>query len=132
MSTDTAGSPAMTLYESLGGSGPLKIAVDRFYVAVTEDPQLVHSFEGRDLARLKRHQVLLLSQVLGGPGGVRRTPARGRAPRTAHHEHRLRPGRGAPRGHAARPGSRRQRHQAVEGVVANVRRDLVDRARSAG
>lgn len=69
MSTETAGSPTATLYDTLGGSQPLKLAVDRFYVAVTQDPELAHYFEGRDLARVKRHQVLLLSQVLGAPAG---------------------------------------------------------------
>jgi hemoglobin len=31
------------------------------------DPQLARYFEGVDLPRLKRHQVLSISQVLGGP-----------------------------------------------------------------
>src|SRR3954447_9307673 len=66
MSTDITGSRT-SLYDTLGGAEPLKLAVDRFYVAVTTDPQLAHYFEGQDVARIKRHQVLLLSQVLGGP-----------------------------------------------------------------
>jgi hemoglobin len=66
MSTDTTGS-STSLYDTLGGAEPLKLAVDRFYVAVTTDPQLAHYFEGKDVTRIKRHQVLLLSQVLGGP-----------------------------------------------------------------
>jgi hemoglobin len=56
-----------TLYETLGGVEPLKIAVDRFYARILSDPQLQHFFDGVDLARVKRHQVLLFSQLLGGP-----------------------------------------------------------------
>jgi len=41
--------------------------VNDFYERVLRDPQLAPYFEGVDLARLKRHQVLLISQVLGGP-----------------------------------------------------------------
>jgi hemoglobin len=40
--------------------------VNNFYERVLRDPQLAPYFEGVDLARLKRHQVLLISQVLGG------------------------------------------------------------------
>ena len=65
MSTETAES--RTLYEVVGGTDALKLAVDRFYVRVTADPRLTHYFEGQDIPRIKRHQVLLLSQVLGGP-----------------------------------------------------------------
>jgi hemoglobin len=65
MSTETTES--RSLYEVVGGQEALKLAVDRFYVRVTEDPQLAHYFEGQDVPQIKRHQVLLLSQVLGGP-----------------------------------------------------------------
>lgn len=65
MSTETAES--RTLYDVVGGTDALKLAVDQFYERVVADPQLAHYFEGRDVRRLKRHQVLLLSQVLGGP-----------------------------------------------------------------
>jgi hemoglobin len=65
MSTETADS--RTLYDVVGGSEALKLAVDQFYERVTADPQLRHYFEGQDIPRIKRHQVLLLSQVLGGP-----------------------------------------------------------------
>ncbi len=56
-----------SLYEVVGGIDALKLAVDRFYQRVLADPQLVGYFEGQDVSRIKRHQVLLLSQVLGGP-----------------------------------------------------------------
>jgi hemoglobin len=41
--------------------------VNDFYERVLRDAQLAPYFQGIDLARLKRHQVLLISQVLGGP-----------------------------------------------------------------
>ncbi|MGZ4626005.1 MAG: group I truncated hemoglobin [Kineosporiaceae bacterium] len=67
MSAETTGTESRTLYETLGGAEPLRIAVEEFYVRVLGDPELVGFFEGVDVARVKRHQVLLLSQVLGGP-----------------------------------------------------------------
>ena len=41
--------------------------VDVFYRNVLADPQLSGFFADTDLARLKRHQVQLVSQVMGGP-----------------------------------------------------------------
>ena len=63
----TEATESRSLYDVVGGQEALKLAVDRFYVRVTEDPQLAHYFEGQDVPQIKRHQVLLLSQVLGGP-----------------------------------------------------------------
>jgi hemoglobin len=60
-------SPTPTLYETVGGADALRLAVDRFYVAVLGDPQLAPYFEGKDVSAIKRHQVLLLTTVLGGP-----------------------------------------------------------------
>jgi hemoglobin len=65
MTTETAQS--RTLYEVVGGTDALKLAVERFYERVVADPQLAHYFQGQEIPRIKRHQVLLLSQVLGGP-----------------------------------------------------------------
>jgi len=65
MSTETAES--RTLYDAVGGTDALKLAVDRFYERVVAGPQLAGYFRGQDVPRIKRHQVLLLSQVLGGP-----------------------------------------------------------------
>jgi hemoglobin len=56
-----------TLYDAIGGNDALKLAVDRFYVAVLGDEQLAPYFEGKDVAAIKRHQVLLLTTILGGP-----------------------------------------------------------------
>lgn len=57
-----------SLYDAIGGAESLRVAVDRFYVAVLDDPALAPYFEGADMASVKRHQALLLTQVLGGPG----------------------------------------------------------------
>lgn len=54
-------------YERIGGGAAVKVVVDRFYELVLADEKLVGFFEGADLPRLKRHQFLLISQVLGGP-----------------------------------------------------------------
>lgn len=64
--TDATGAP-VNHYDRLGGAATIKEAVDRFYTRVVEDPELAPYFAGADLAALRRHQVLLLSQVLGGP-----------------------------------------------------------------
>ena len=54
-------------YEKIGGGPAVRAVVDRFYELILADDQLVGFFEGTDLSTLKRHQVLLISQVLGGP-----------------------------------------------------------------
>ena len=59
---------ASTLYDSIGGADALRVAVDRFYLKVLGDPQLAPYFEGKDVSAIKRHQVLLLTTILGGPG----------------------------------------------------------------
>ena len=58
---------AATDYERVGGGPAVKAVVDRFYQLILADEQLVGFFESSDVAQLKRHQVLLISQVLGGP-----------------------------------------------------------------
>ncbi|MGW1991430.1 group I truncated hemoglobin [Embleya sp. NPDC001921] len=60
--------PAPTLYEQLGGARVLREAVDHFYRLVLADQELAPYFEHSDVSRVKRHQVLLLSTILGGPG----------------------------------------------------------------
>ncbi len=54
-------------YEQIGGAAAVRAVVDRFYELLLGDERLTSYFEGVDLPRLKRHQVLLISQVLGGP-----------------------------------------------------------------
>src|SRR5215203_1946938 len=58
---------AISDYDAIGGGSAVSAVVNDFYERVLGDPQLAPYFEGVDLARLKRHQVLLISQVLGGP-----------------------------------------------------------------
>jgi hemoglobin len=66
-------------YERIGGGRAISAVVDRFYELVLADPQLAPFFVGLDINRLKRHQVLLISQVTGGPADYD-----GRALRDAH------------------------------------------------
>jgi hemoglobin len=54
-------------YERIGGGDAVRQVVGRFYELVLADPELADYFVGSDLVRLKRHQALLISQVLGGP-----------------------------------------------------------------
>ncbi|GLZ77347.1 hypothetical protein Afil01_21540 [Actinorhabdospora filicis] len=68
-----------SFYDQLGGAPTIKEAVDRFYVRVLDDAELAPYFVDTDVIQLKRHQVLLLSQVLGGP-----TAYEGRDLATAH------------------------------------------------
>ncbi|SRR6266536_1961437 len=56
-----------TDYDLIGGGRAVSAVVDRFYELVLADPQLAPFFTSSDMARLKRHQVLLVSQVMGGP-----------------------------------------------------------------
>ena len=54
-------------YQAVGGGPAIASVVDLFYRNVLADPQLSGYFADSDLARLKRHQVQLVSQVMGGP-----------------------------------------------------------------
>lgn len=54
-------------YDLVGGGPAVALVVEGFYRRVTADPDLAHYFEGVDMGRLKRHQALLVSQVMGGP-----------------------------------------------------------------
>lgn len=57
----------MTLYDKYGGAGTIKSLVDNFYGRVLSDETLAQYFQSTDLAHLKRHQALFISQALGGP-----------------------------------------------------------------
>ncbi|MCP2328523.1 hemoglobin [Hamadaea flava] len=57
----------VTNFELIGGAPAVREAVRRFYDRLVADPELAGFFSGVDLATLKRHQVDLLSMVLGGP-----------------------------------------------------------------
>jgi hemoglobin len=54
-------------YERVGGGRAVRAVVDDFYQRVLADPSLAPFFTGVDITGLKRHQVLLVSQVIGGP-----------------------------------------------------------------
>jgi hemoglobin len=54
-------------YDQIGGAPAVIAVVGDFYDRVLADPVLAPYFDGVDLVRLRRHQVLLVSQVLGGP-----------------------------------------------------------------
>jgi hemoglobin len=56
-------------YAALGGARAVHSLVDDFYRRVLGDDRLAPFFDGVDLARLKRHQVLVIGEVLGGTGG---------------------------------------------------------------
>jgi uroporphyrinogen-III synthase len=56
-----------TALASVGGAQGIREAVERLYARLVADASVSHYFEGVDMPRLKRHQVLLLSQLLGGP-----------------------------------------------------------------
>ncbi|MCU1693496.1 MAG: hypothetical protein JWM64_2587 [Frankiales bacterium] len=60
---DAAASP----FGALGGTVVVQELVEQLYVRLLADARLVGHFAGVDMPRLKRHQVLLLSQLLGGP-----------------------------------------------------------------
>jgi len=57
----------VTNFELIGGTPAVKEAVNRFYDRLLADPELAGAFDGVDLGHLKRHQVDLISMVLGGP-----------------------------------------------------------------
>ncbi|MEV4455898.1 group 1 truncated hemoglobin [Microbispora sp. NPDC049633] len=54
-------------YDQIGGAPVVRDVVDRFYVRVLGDDDLNPYFVGIDMPRLKRHMVVLLCSVLGGP-----------------------------------------------------------------
>jgi hemoglobin len=56
-----------THYERVGGKPAIEEVVERFYARVLADDDLIPYFADADVPSIKRHQVLLLSQVLGGP-----------------------------------------------------------------
>ncbi|GAA4378329.1 group I truncated hemoglobin [Agromyces bauzanensis] len=66
-------------YAAVGGAPAITVVVDRFYQLVLGDDRLRGYFDGIEMVRLKRHQVALVSQVMGGPVGYE-----GRDLRAAH------------------------------------------------
>jgi hemoglobin len=64
--SDASAGPAAH-YDRIGGAAAVREAVERFYARVLDDTELQPYFADANVAGIKRHQVLLLSQVLGGP-----------------------------------------------------------------
>src|SRR5262245_16092495 len=60
-----------TLYERLGGTGSLDVAVERFYDRLLADPELSRFFASVDMRRLRAHQKAFLGMALGGPRAYR-------------------------------------------------------------
>ena len=54
-------------YERIGGAPAVTAVVDALYARLTVDPQVGHYFEGISLPTQKRHMILMLTKVLGGP-----------------------------------------------------------------
>ncbi|MDA0631945.1 group 1 truncated hemoglobin [Nonomuraea sp. MCN248] len=71
---------SLSYYDQVGGAPAVRGVVDLFYVRVLDDADVSPYFTGIDLARLKRHMVVLLCSVLGGP-----EPYEGRDLAEAHH-----------------------------------------------
>jgi hemoglobin len=57
----------MSIYDSIGGAGALRTAVDGFYVRVLAGPDLAPLFTRTDLDRLKAHQRSFIAPAIGGP-----------------------------------------------------------------
>ncbi|SDS12482.1 group I truncated hemoglobin [Actinopolymorpha singaporensis] len=76
---DHNGTGAESDYDRIGGGPAVRAVVERFYELVLADADLAPFFVGVDMSGLKRHQALLISQVLGGPAEFT-----GRELRTAH------------------------------------------------
>jgi hemoglobin len=64
---DAASSAAESHYQRIGGAPSIKAAVRLFYDRVLADPDLVGYFEKVEMEEQRRHMVLMLTAVLGGP-----------------------------------------------------------------
>jgi hemoglobin len=56
-----------TLFERLGGSASIDVAVDQFYERLLDDAELASFFDGVPMARQRAHQKAFLTMALGGP-----------------------------------------------------------------
>ena len=69
---------ASSPFVAVGGASAVSAVVDEFYRRLLDDPATSGHFTnlvaGDGLHRLKRHQVLLISQVLGGPADYNGRP----------------------------------------------------------
>jgi len=71
----TVGAPALsqaatdnrTLYERLGGTGPITAVVGKFVTIVGGDKRINGYFAKADLVQLKKHLINMVCQASGGP-----------------------------------------------------------------
>ena len=56
-----------TLFQRLGGSVSIDVAVDQFYDRLLDDAELAPFFEGVPMGRQRAHQKAFLAMALGGP-----------------------------------------------------------------
>jgi hemoglobin len=68
-----------TLFQRLGGSVSIDVAVDRLYERLLDDPELALFFDGVPMGRQRAHQKAFLAMALGGPASYQ-----GRALDEAH------------------------------------------------
>lgn len=64
-------SGALSYYARIGGAASVKAAVDLFYDRVLSDGELAGYFAGVQMEEQRRHMVLMLTAVLGGPDNYR-------------------------------------------------------------
>ena len=69
----------MSLYDDLGGSDAIGVALDRFYEKILADERVNGFFQHVRLDQLKPKQVAFLSMAFGGPNNYQ-----GRDMRSAH------------------------------------------------
>lgn len=55
-----------TLFEKLGGSEAVQLAVDKFYERVLQDDRVKHFFEGIDMVKQRDHQRAFFTYAFGG------------------------------------------------------------------
>jgi hemoglobin len=55
-----------TLFEKLGGSEAVNLAVDKFYERVLQDDRIKHFFANVDMVKQKAHQQAFLTYAFGG------------------------------------------------------------------
>jgi hemoglobin len=77
-----------SIYERIGGRPAVEAAVEEFYRRVLADASLAPYFEGVDMDTLRKHQVVALTMLTGGPNeaatdlpGVHALLARAHGPR---------------------------------------------------
>jgi hemoglobin len=56
-------------YQRIGGIDAIRVAVDRLYQLILNDPSLQPYFVGVDMPRQRAHMAAMLAKVLGGPDG---------------------------------------------------------------